>query len=151
MFLKLSDMPAEIKIKIISYVQRPADLKALCLTSKLLQEFATPFLYRTVSLKLGGARDSHMIGLASRFNGGIQHTACLDLGVVGADYAHARRRTEEEEDDSQDSGYVEGSIKQAHLMVRMLLEALPRNKMENKLETFTYVNRSLGTFGLTLS
>ena len=98
---KFTNIPPELKIKIISYVQRPGDLKALCLTSKLLQELATPFLYRTVSLKLGGAGDSHITGLASRFNYGIQHTKRLDLGVVEAYNDLARRRSEEEEDDSQ--------------------------------------------------
>ena len=138
--LQFTNIPPEIKIKIISYVQRPGDLKALCLTSKLLQKLATPFLYRTVSLKLGGLRDSHITGLASRFNYGIQHTKRLNLGVVEASNDLVRWGADEEEDDSQDPGDVEGSIKQAHLMVRTLLEALPRNKLDNKLKTFKYVN-----------
>lgn len=124
-------------------------LNQAILTQKHAQEIATPFLYRTVSLKLGGHRDAYITGLASRYNGGIQHTKRLNLGVVETYNALVRRRTEE--DGGQDSGDAEGSIKQAHLMVRSLLEALPRNKLMNKLETFTYVNRSLGTFRLTKS
>lgn len=151
MILQFTDFPPEIKIKIISYVQRPGDLRTLCLTSKLVRELVTPFLYRTVSLKLGGLKDSRIAGLASRFNSGILHTKRLDLGVVEAYNVLVRRGTEGEEGDSQNQGDVQGSVKQAHLMVRTLLEALPRNKLENKLETFTYVNRSLSTFRLIIS
>ena len=144
-------IPLEIKIKIISYLQRPGDLKALCLTSKLVREIATPFLYQTVSLKLGGLRDSHITGLASPFNPGIFHTKHLNLGVVEASNALVRRHTEGEEDGNQDVEDVDGSIMQAHLMFRTLLEALPRNKLENKLQTFAYVHNHPGICRLTTS
>lgn len=89
-----------------------------------------------MSLKLGGLRDSRVSGLASPFNSGIQHITHLDLGVVEVLNALARRRTEGKEDSSQDAKDIEGSIEQAQLMVRLLLEGLPRNKSQNKLETF---------------
>ena len=144
-------IPTEIQTHIISYVQRPGDLQALCLTSKLVREIATPFLYQIVWLKLGGSGDSRMTGLASPFNLGIRHTKHLTLGVVEAYNALIRRHTEGEEDDNQDTEDTQGSIMQAHLMVTTLLEALPRHKLDNKLETFTYVNIPRGTCSLTTS
>lgn len=150
-FHQYDGLPPEIQTQIISYVQRPGDLEALCLTSKLVRKIATPFLYRTVSLKLGGPRDSHIIGLASSFNPGIQYIKNLDLGVVEACSTLADHRTGGWEDGNQGIDDVEGSIKQAHLMVRMLLEALPRNKLKNNLRTFTYVNISPGTCRLIIS
>ena len=148
---KFDRLPPEIQTEIISYVQRPEDLKALCLTSKLVRKIATPFFYCSVSLKLGGSRDSHIIGLASSFNSGIQYIRHLDLGVVEACSALINHRTEGWKDSNQDIDDVEGSIKQAHLMVRMLLEALPRNKLKNELGTFTYVNIFPGTCRLIMS
>lgn len=129
---KFDDIPLELQTQIISYVQRPGDLKALCLTSKLVRKIATPFLHQTVSLKLGGPGDGKIVGLASPFNSGIQYTKHLDLSLVEA--------CEEKKDGNQDVGEVQGSIRQAHLMVRMLLEALPRNSLKNRLETLRWTS-----------
>lgn len=72
---------------------RPGDLKALRLTSKLMRELAPPFLYRTVSLELGGLGDSHIAGLLSRSNPGTLHIKYLRLGIVEASNAIVRWTT----------------------------------------------------------
>lgn len=43
---RLQSLPPELLTTIVDYIPRPTDLKSLCLTSKALQDVATPPLYK---------------------------------------------------------------------------------------------------------
>ena len=47
-------LPVELQHMVVSYVTRPTDLKALCMTSKQLSELATPVLFSSVDLRQWG-------------------------------------------------------------------------------------------------
>lgn len=55
---RLESVPAELGLRIVEYIPRPSDLKALCLTSQTLRIPATTALYRRVTLRadVGGWR-----------------------------------------------------------------------------------------------
>ena len=54
-------------------IDRPTDLKMLCLTCKELRELVTPILYRTIQLFVGGQRDLRLISFLSQSNPGLPY------------------------------------------------------------------------------
>jgi hypothetical protein len=69
----------DVKSCIIEQVNRPSDLKNVCLVSKELHEIAVRFLYHDVSLELGSLRDYHMPAFMSRHNIGVKHIRKITL------------------------------------------------------------------------
>jgi hypothetical protein len=69
----------DVKSCIIEQVNRPSDLKNVCLVSKELHEIAVRFLYHDVSLELGSLRDYHMPAFMSRHNIGLKHIRKITL------------------------------------------------------------------------
>jgi hypothetical protein len=72
-------LPHDVKSCIIEQVNRPSDLKNVCLVSKELHEIAVRFLYHDVSLELGSLRDYHMPAFMSRHNIGLKHIRKITL------------------------------------------------------------------------
>jgi len=69
----------DVKSCIIEQVNRPSDLKNVCLVSRELHEIAVRFLYHDVSLELGSLRDSQMPAFMSRHNIGLKHIRKIKL------------------------------------------------------------------------
>lgn len=124
----------------ILQIKNPADLRHLCLTSKIVRDIAIPFLYERVVIDIGGPRDSLISDLVSPLNPGIQYIKQWDLGVV-EDYSAMGARHWEPEDSDQAHEELVGSTVQAQVLIGMLLEVLPQNKLANKLQTLRYVAR----------
>ena len=120
-------------------IKRPEDLKSLCLTSKSLRAIATPPLYRTVFLSVGGHRDIRVSGLLSRTNPGFQHIRKVYLHLEKAPYQNSNFQANSD-DSSEDEVEVKlediaGGARQAQFIVRLLLDFLPNDI----LETFRWV------------
>lgn len=116
-------------------ITRPEDLKSLCLTSKQLRDIATPPLYRKVLLFVGGHKDVRVSGLLSRTNPGIQHIRKVYLQLDKAPMPTADFQVDSD-DSSEDDGDVPieenlGAARQAQFTVRLLLDFLPNNILEN--------------------
>ena len=124
-------------------IKRPEDLKSLCLTSKSLRAIATPPLYRTVFLSVGGHRDIRVSGLLSRTNPGVQHIRKVYLHLEKAPYQNSNFHSNSDnssDDSSEDEVEVKlediaGGARQAQFIVRLLLDFLPNDI----LETFRWV------------
>jgi hypothetical protein len=69
----------DVKSCIIEQVNRPSDLKNVCLVSRELHEIAVRFLYHDVSIELGSLRDYHMPAFMSRHNIGLKHIRKITL------------------------------------------------------------------------
>jgi hypothetical protein len=96
---------------IFPQVNRPTDLKNLCLTSKLCQDVALRALYHTVSLDVGGTTDSRLTAFLKPENKGLKHIRKIRLYL--ANQAHRCNQ-----------------LQQAHLVTKMLLEFLPKDILE---------------------
>ena len=105
-------LSSELKSHIIEHVIRPSDLKNVCLISKELHEIAVRFLYREVSLDLGGVNDNFMPALLNPRNIGLKHIRQIRLYL-----AHKSDTCNQEQ--------------QATFATRMLLEFLPENILED--------------------
>lgn len=116
-------------------ITRPEDLKSLCLTSKQLRDVATPPLYRKVLLFIGGHKDIRVSGLLSRTNPGIQHIRKIYLQLEKTplptpDFQVNSDDSSEEEGDVQIENIL-GAARQAQFTVRLLLDFLPNDILEN--------------------
>lgn len=116
-------------------ITRPEDLKSLCLTSKQLRDIATPPLYRKVLLFIGGHKDIRVSGLLSRTNPGIQHIRKVYLQLEKTLVSSPDFQVNSD-DSSEDEGDVEienivGAARQAQFTVRLLLDFLPNDILEN--------------------
>ena len=60
-------------------VNRPTDMKSLCLTSKQLHEITVRQLYRSVSLDVGSPNDTKLSAFMNPKNLGLKHLRTLDL------------------------------------------------------------------------
>lgn len=118
-----------------SQITRPEDLKSLCLTSKQIRDIATPPLYRKVLLFIGGHKDIRVSGLLSRTNPGIQHIRKVYLQLEKTLVSSPDFQVNSD-DSSEDEGDVEienivGAARQAQFTVRLLLDFLPNDILEN--------------------
>lgn len=95
----------------VSQINRPTDLKSLCLTSKQLREITVRRLYRDVTIDVGSSKDTRLGAFLSPKNIGLQHIRKLDLYLT----------------DVIDKC---NQIHQANFAVRMILELLPENTLE---------------------
>ena len=116
-------------------ISRPEDLKSLCLTSKQLRDLATPPLYRKVLLFIGGHKDIRISGLLSRTNPGIQYIRKVYLQlertpIVPLDFQLNSDDSSEDEAEVQMEEIV-GAARQAQFTVRLLLDFLPNDILEN--------------------
>lgn len=116
-------------------IKRPEDLKSLCLTSKSLRAIATPPLYRKVFLSVGGHKDIRVSGLLSRTNPGVQHIRKVYLHLEKVPYQNLDFQTNSDES-SEDEVEVKledlaGAARQAQFTVRLLLDFLPNDILEN--------------------
>lgn len=104
-------LPQDVKSCIVEQINRPSDLKNICLVSKELHEIAVRFLYHRVSLELGSFKDNLMPSFLSPRNIGLRHIRQIHLYL-----AHVTDRCNQEQ--------------QATFATRMLLEFLPENILE---------------------
>ena len=116
-------------------ITRPGDLKSLCLTSKQLRDIATPPLYRKVLLFIGGHKDIRVSGLLSRTNPGVQHIRKVYLQLEKTPIQHLELQVNSD-DSSDDEADVQtedivGAARQAQFTVRLLLDFLPNDILEN--------------------
>lgn len=116
-------------------ITRPEDLKSLCLTSKELRDIATPPLYRKVLLFIGGHNDIRVSGLLSRTNPGIQYIRKVYLQLEKTPIPPLDFQVNSD-DSSEDEGEVHmeeivGAARQAQFTVRLLLDFLPNDILEN--------------------
>lgn len=116
-------------------ITRPEDLKSLCLTSKQLRDIATPPLYRKVLLFIGGHKDVRVSGLLSQTNPGIQHIKKVYLQLEKTPISIPDFQVNSD-DSSEDEGEVPreelgGAARQAQFTVRLLLDFLPNDILEN--------------------
>lgn len=101
----------DVKSCIIEQINRPSDLKNVCLVSKELHGIAVRFLYHRISLDLGSFKDNLIPSFLSPRNIGLKHIRQIHLYL-----AHVTDRCNQEQ--------------QATFATRMLLEFLPENILE---------------------
>lgn len=104
----LNTLPPELLLTLVAYIPRPQDQKALCLTSKVVQQAATPALYETVAIgpKTIGYPDLNGRGLFRADNHGLAYVRRLEVEAESA----------------------ETSSKDCHLF-KLALQLLPRNAL----------------------
>jgi hypothetical protein len=107
----LQSLSHDVKSCIIERVNRPSDLKNICLVSKELHEIAVRFLYHRISLDLGSFKDNLMPSFLSPRNIGLKYIRQIHLYL-----AQVTDRCNQEQ--------------QATFATRMLLEFLPENILE---------------------
>ena len=95
-------------------ITRPTDFKSLCLTSRDIRDVAVRKLYRKAFLDIEGAKAIRVSGFLARDNPGIPYVR--DVTVYFLIFSDANERA--------------AQLKQAHFVVRMLLEILPLNSLE---------------------
>ena len=100
---------------------RPSDLKNVCLTCKQLREIAVRPLNRQVALEVGSQKDVRLAAFLNPRNAGLRHIRKLDVYLA---------------DPSQREDSIQ--LQRAHFAVRMIIELLP----ENILEEFSWHTRS---------
>lgn len=101
----------DVKNCIINQINRPSDLKNVCLVSKELHEIAVRYLYYDVRLDLGSLKDNLMPAFMSPRNVGLKHIRKIRLYL-----ANVPERCYQEQ--------------QATFATRMLLEFLPDDILE---------------------
>ena len=106
----------------------------MCLTSKELRDIATPPLYRKVLLFIGGLKDVRISGLLSRANPGLHHIRKIYLQLEKTPMPTQDFQINSD-DSSEDEGDVQpdmgGAARQAQFTVRLLLDFLPNDILEN--------------------
>ncbi|MCJ1274043.1 hypothetical protein MMC21_001837 [Puttea exsequens] len=128
-----NDVPYDIKKAVLSFITRPEDLKNLCLTCKWVREIATPQLYKKVLLFVGGHKDVRISGLLSRSNPGVQHIRKIYLQLEKTVIPPPEREetSDSEEEDEPQFEEISGTARQAQFTVRLLLDFLPNDILEN--------------------
>ncbi|KAK4929469.1 hypothetical protein LTR66_016158 [Elasticomyces elasticus] len=106
-----NDLSTDIKTLVVSHIIRPSDLKNVCLVSKQLHEIAVRTLYHTVSLDLGSSTDLRLGAFLSSRNIGLPHVRKIRLYL-----ANVLDRCNQ--------------LQQAHFAIRMILEFLPEDCLE---------------------
>ncbi|KAK5115176.1 hypothetical protein LTR85_009934 [Meristemomyces frigidus] len=106
--LTFNDLETEIKALVIN---RPSDLKSICLVNKQFHELAVKPLYRNVSLDLGSPNDTRLSAFLNPNNKGLKHIRQIRLYL-----ANVRDRCNQKQ--------------QANFATRMLLEFLPEDVLE---------------------
>ena len=130
-----SELPNPLMLITCLQIKRPEDLKSLCLTSKLLRAIATPPLYRKVFLCVGGHKDIRVSGLLSRTNPGIQHIRKVYLHLEKVPYLNLDFQTNSDDSSEEEVEVkhedIAGVARQAQFTVRLLLDFLPNDILEN--------------------
>lgn len=109
--LSFMGLPVDLKALIIQHVNRPSDLKNVCLTCKQLHEIAVRPLYYEVTFDVGSPNDMRLAAFLNPKNIGLKHVRKLDLYL--ADVADKY-----------------GQLQQANFAIRMILELMPENQLE---------------------
>ena len=109
--LDFTKLPTDLKTLIVEHINRPTDLKSLCLTSKQLRDISARRLYRSVTIDVGSSKDTRLGAFLNPKNIGLPHIRKLDLYLT----------------DVLDKC---NQIHQANFAVRMILELLPENILE---------------------
>ncbi|KAF9696841.1 hypothetical protein EKO04_005300 [Ascochyta lentis] len=104
-------LPTDLKTLVVDHINRPTDLKSLCLTSKQLRDITVRHLYRQVTIDVGSSKDTRLGAFLNPKNIGLPHIRKLDLYLT----------------DVLDKC---NQIHQANFAVRMILELLPENILE---------------------
>lgn len=104
-------LPTDLKTLVVDHINRPTDLKALCLTSKQLRQIAVRRLYHEVTVDVGSSKDTRLGAFLNPKNIGLPHIRKLDLYLT----------------DVLDKC---NQIHQANFAVRMILELLPENILD---------------------
>ena len=92
-------------------INRPTDLKNVCLVCKQLHEIAVRSLYYEVTLDVGSPHDTRLAAFLNPKNIGLKHVRKLDLYLA----------------DVMDKCNQQ---QQANFAIRMILELLPENQLE---------------------
>ena len=107
-------------------------MKSLCLTNKELQEIATPILYRTVELYVGGPKDMRLsAGLLSPTNPGLKHIRRLYADIERIVVRKTSIDSDESSGEEEEFEDVELAIRQANFTIRLLLDVIPANTLEH--------------------
>ncbi|KAL6710451.1 hypothetical protein ACN47E_008499 [Coniothyrium glycines] len=109
--MSFMDLSVDLKTLVIQHINRPTDLKNVCLTCKQLHSIAVRQLYYEVTLDVGSANDTRLAAFLSPKNIGLQHVRKLDLYLA----------------DIMDKC---NQLQQANFAIRMILELLPENQLE---------------------
>lgn len=112
-------------------INRPEDLKNLCLTCKEIREIATPLLYRRMLLFIGGPKDLRISAMLAPNNPGIPHIRKIYLEFEKI--LVPRPHNVDDSSDEESAPEVEDvsiATRQAQLTVRLLLDFLPANILE---------------------
>ncbi|MCJ1411703.1 hypothetical protein MMC19_005795 [Ptychographa xylographoides] len=130
--LQFNDISLDIKRLIISFIDRPTDLKNLCLSNKELQAISTPILYKTIHLFVGGIQDLRLSAFLGRDNPGIPHIReiflRLEKAVLQDKHSHYHSDDSSDEEDIEESASI--PARQAQFTVRLLLDHLPRDTLQ---------------------
>ncbi|KAK4550816.1 hypothetical protein LTR36_000396 [Oleoguttula mirabilis] len=73
----LTDLPPELQLAVIDHVQKPSDLKSLCLTSRELRDAALPKLYHEVVIEFDRCQMPTLNGFFLADNAGRAYTQLL--------------------------------------------------------------------------
>lgn len=135
--LQLEKMPEELVLMVVDKITRPTDLKSLCLVSKFMRRFATPRLYRSIILFVGGPKDKKLSAFLKPSNPGIPHVREIFLRLEKL-VAPARSQPYGDESSDEEDPVEDAQVpaRQAQFTVRLLLDHLP----ENQLESFSWQN-----------
>lgn len=113
-------------------IDRPTDLKTLCLTCKEFRELATPILYRSIHLFVGGQQDLRLIPFLGRDNPGIPHIREMFLRLEKITLPDKRRHYHSDESSDEEEVEQDTTIpgQRAQFTVGLILERLPPNILE---------------------
>ena len=103
----------------------------LCLTCKDIREIVTPALYHRMLLFIGGRRDLRVSAMLARDNPGIPHIRKIHLELERT--IQPAQQNADDSSDEENSPVTEDVViagRQAQLTVRMLLDFLPANILE---------------------
>ncbi|MCJ1398753.1 hypothetical protein MMC11_001954 [Xylographa trunciseda] len=130
--LYFNDLSLDIKRTIISFIDRPTDLKNLCLACKELRDITTPILYRSIHLFVGGPQDLRLSAFLGAGNPGIPHVReiflRLEKMIIQDKHRHYHSEDSSEEEEVEESASI--PARQAQFTVRLLLDFLPRDILD---------------------
>ncbi|KAF2853689.1 hypothetical protein T440DRAFT_285951 [Plenodomus tracheiphilus IPT5] len=109
--LSFMGLSVDLKTLIIQHINRPTDLKNVCLVCKQLHEIAVRSLYYEVTLDVGSPNDTRLAAFLNPKNIGLKHVRKLDLYLA----------------DVLDKC---GQLQQANFAIRMILELMPEDQLE---------------------
>jgi hypothetical protein len=105
------ELSVDLKTIVVQHINRPTDLRNICLTCPQLHQIAVRQLYYQVTLEVGSPQDTRLGAFLNPKNIGLQHLRKLDLYLA----------------DVVDKC---GQVQQANFAIRMILELLPENILE---------------------